>query len=96
MRALEVMQRGIDPELPLYDVQPMRRRVEAGIAQERVVARVSMLFTTVALLLAGLGLYGAMSGMVSSRSREMGVRLALGARPGRSAPWYCTAACALP
>lgn len=81
-RTLQVMQRDIDPALPLYDVQPMRRRVEAGIAQERVVARVSMLFTTVALLLAGLGLYGAMSGMVASRTREMGVRLALGARPG--------------
>ncbi len=80
--SLRAMQREIDPALPLYDVQPMRQRVRAGIAQERVVARVGVLFSAVALLLAGLGLYGAMNSMVASRSREFGVRLALGARPG--------------
>jgi len=72
-----------DPELPLSDVQALGRIVEAETASRRAQLWVLGAFAGVALLLAGLGIHGLLSYVVSEREAEIGVRVALGAGPRR-------------
>lgn len=75
--------RGQDANIPVYDVKSYRAQVKDSYSKERQFALITAAFSLVGLLLAAVGLYGTLSHSVASRTREFGLRGALGASPGR-------------
>ena len=82
MRAVSAAILGINRDIVLK-ARPLSDEVRDAMAQDRIVAELSGFFGGLALLLAGLGLYGVTSYKVTRRRAELGIRLALGAAPDR-------------
>ena len=80
--ALRDKVRAIDPAMPIFEMKTLENQLDDTLSTERLIAVLSAAFGVLATLLAALGLYGVMAFVVARRTKEIGLRMALGASQG--------------